>query len=334
MARKLLNCSAVLALSITLAYIPATAQQTKERRSDNPSVLGEQNEAARQRQRETDNIAAIASVLSSIDRRQADEDQRRAAEEPKNWGQRLWQSLWNPAVSNWALAFFAAIAAFIGVRTLKAIRLDVRQTAKAATAAQKSAEATADALSTQREIERAYIAMSHKDILFLEFSQITPKRPTVDHENPDCIDFVIEIRNFGRTPGDILGGYSGYIFQPGHDGPDLRNVGPMTGGNGHLPPAFLVPHPEGMLDFAATIRLGKEALRRLRSEDPDNDAKVLWIVGEVDYRDRFHKIHRGGYARIFSKDARNFVIDPSVKDLNYDRPLTPAEIKQRAYKAD
>lgn len=85
------------------------------------SVLLRQQEEANQRQREADNIAAIASILSSIDHRQAVEDQRRADEEPKNIGQALINILWTQTSANWALAVLAAVAALVGVRTLNAI---------------------------------------------------------------------------------------------------------------------------------------------------------------------------------------------------------------------
>ena len=37
---------------------------------------------------------------------------------------------------------------------------------------------------------------------------------------------------------------------------------------------------------------------------------------------------------MFSKDARNFIVDPTVGHLNYDRPLTEKEIAERGYKSE
>ncbi|MEQ1761247.1 MAG: hypothetical protein ABL986_23300, partial [Vicinamibacterales bacterium] len=57
----------------------------------------------------------------------------------------------------------------------------------------------------------------------------------------------------------------------------------------------------------------------------------IWLVGEIDYRDAFGNYHRSGYGRIYSASAERFVQDPSTNSLNYDRPLTDAEIEQRGY---
>ena len=58
---------------------------------------------------------------------------------------------------------------------------------------------------------------------------------------------------------------------------------------------------------------------------------ILWFVGEVDYRDRFNKIHRCGYGRRYDRDAAGFVFGPETGSLNYDRRLTEKERRQCAY---
>src|SRR5262249_15151660 len=100
----------------------------------------EQEEAAKQRQRAADNVAAIASILSSIERRQAIEDQRRAEDEPRNWGESLWDAFWSQKTSSWALTIFGAFTLGIAVKTLKSLRREVVATARAAHAAQRSAD--------------------------------------------------------------------------------------------------------------------------------------------------------------------------------------------------
>jgi hypothetical protein len=62
--------------------------------------------------------------------------------------------------------------------------------------------------------------------------------------------------------------------------------------------------------------------------------EFIWLVGEVDYKDAFGTLHRSGYGRIYSVDSERFIQDPSTNVLNYDRLLTPDEIKTREYRAD
>lgn len=240
------------------------------------------------------------------------------------------------------------------VRTLRAITREVSATEKAANAAAAavieaqrsaniadrsadaaadSARAAADTLATNREIERAYIALSHRDIATVNSKRTADDRKQAGVKNdpdPDSIEFVCDIKNFGRTPGDVVGGFFGFVFEVADVGPDLRRV---TGGyhqRGHLTKMFLLPDTRPV-DFLTGITLGKSAMLLLTHGHDDPSDKYLWFVAEVDYRDRFGNFHRGGYGRRFDRHAGNFIIDSSTVTLNYDRPLTSAEIAQRAY---
>lgn len=39
---------------------------------------------------------------------------------------------------------------------------------------------------------------------WIERSRITPVRPERDDDHPDTVDFVVELRNVGRTPGAVF----------------------------------------------------------------------------------------------------------------------------------
>ena len=92
-------------------------------------------------------------------------------------------------------------------------------------------------------------------------------------------------------------------------------------------PAFLLPYPEGLLEFPWNVEIGPNTMREIA----DRNGNVLWLVGEIDYRDRFQKIHRGGYGRAYAPNGPGLVFNPSTARLNYDRPLSPAEIAQCGY---
>src|SRR5207253_11431577 len=120
-----------LALITISNLIPISGQRSDALQTvDHRTLLREQEEAS-QRQREADNISAIASILSTIEHRQAEDDQRRADSEPKNLAERIW---WSQTASNWTLAFFAAVAAGIAAKSLRAIEKEVEATGKAAKA--------------------------------------------------------------------------------------------------------------------------------------------------------------------------------------------------------
>jgi hypothetical protein len=187
---------------------------------------------------------------------------------------------------------------------------------RSADAASDSARAAASTLATNREIERAYIAISHKDVDFI-------RAPPPD-EAVIGLSVIVNVRNYGKTPGDILGGYVGWILEPENVGPNLARVTEGT----HLTRVFLLPYPEGMVDFSWGIQLRADTMRRLMDGEGD---QLLWFVGEVDYKDRFGKFHRGGYGRRYDRRAKMLVFDQTTTTLNYDRPLSRNEVLQRAY---
>lgn len=187
-----------------------------------------------------------------------------------------------------------------------------------------------NALATQKEIERAYIAMSHSGVRLTDstLTHTLPSTRRTDDDNPDAIELVVEIANHGRTPGDVLGGFYGFTRNTGAAGPDLKTVF----GGGRLSRLFVLPAAK--IDFGAIAVIGQGNMGRLISDELTADQKYLWFVGEVDYRDRFGKMHRSMYCRRYSHHAAGLVFGPETGPLNFDRPLTDDQIKQRGYDKD
>ena len=116
----------------------------------------------------------------------------------------------------------------------------------------------------------------------------------------------------------MIGGYFGFVIAQSPRTPDLLSAIRIT-------PAFLLTDSPVDFDFTITVA-SRPDLHDAFLGVGDNR---LWLIGEVDYRDRFGAIHRGGYARLFSRGNRrripSFVFSPETAALNYDRPLTDEE---------
>jgi hypothetical protein len=245
---------------------------------------------------------------------------------------------------------------WLAVGTLLSLQHEVIATAQAARAAsdnaiaakdtaiaaKDSATAAKDTVTTNQEIERAYMRMDYRDLLWLERKLIEPVRPTANHAHPDTCDLIVEIRNVGRTPGTIVGGWCGFLYRPANEIPP--KLFPAIGSSARLLRLFLFP--DQLIDFAMQITLKKSEILFLRRGEPKDghgvvegtdlpveDKWFLWLAGEIDYVDRFKQFHRAGFAKRWDRSIENMVFDQSVGDLNYDRPMTEFEIEQRAYKS-
>ena len=60
----------------------------------------------------------------------------------------------------------------------------------------------------------------------------------------------------------------------------------------------------------------------------EHGTERLWLIGIVDYRDRFGLGHRAGYGPRYDRYTRELIFDETTASLNYDRPLTPEEERQ------
>lgn len=259
-----------------------------------------------------DAMQAIASQLSSIR-----QDAARAEKE------RVEREQWS-TLPQWASLILTSVAVFATFITLSTLKRQTKAAEDAAKGALDSASAAlsavetaetgvvvqTDALATNREIERAYIAMDTKDLNVVG----TPTgRGGWDFRTPTAIKFTVKFTNIGRTPGDLIGGAIGYSISPAPVTDVTRlMVRDMTR-------ALLYPGKE--IDFHVEITEDKELLARLMTGDNRDDR--LWLRGIFDYRDRFGNFHTAGYCRCWhsTKHGHGFAFTPETGPLNYDRPM-------------
>jgi len=180
-----------------------------------------------------------------------------------------------------------------------------------AAAAVESARTAAAALATHKEIERAYISLTHQKV-FINYMGTTDGLRGPDMSRPYSIGLTVVVRNTGRTPGDLLGGFIGWRIGESPGIPDVTRV------LNNLTPAFLLATKT--VSFGLTIREDAEAMERLIVRRDGSDH--LWLIGEVDYADRFGQLHTAGYGRRFNPDPPSFVFTSETGPFNYDRPMS------------
>lgn len=182
-------------------------------------------------------------------------------------------------------------------------------------------------LHTTRAVERAYVILSHETRKWVEGDEnrrAFDVRGDPSSERLEMV-FAFQVQNEGRTPTDVLGGglwmhHLPDAFPQSKPIPMVPATQPV-----HVDPAFLVPRG---LTFAETlIFLDAETWARVQ-----DGSEHLWLIGYVDYRDRFGKRHRGGYGRHYNRHTGYLDFDETTGALNYDRPLTYQE-RQR-YRAN
>lgn len=208
--------------------------------------------------------------------------------------------------------------------SLQAARDNASAALKSGEAAERSAAATVElkriassSLVTSQEIERAYIYISHKDVYVMYGPDGSGGS---DPTKPLRIRLTVKIRNGGRTPGNILGGFIGYRISTEAGLPDLtRTVRNMT-------PAFLLP--DGHVEFGFEVGIDRDpALANVFSQ---TNPELLWLIGEVHYSDRFGQMHSGGYGRCFTHQNQtvNFSFVPETGPYNFDKPLSPQQVQR------
>lgn len=154
--------------------------------------------------------------------------------------------------------------------------------------------------------ERAYVTMSHT----------TPAKvgvPSALHIVEDKAIVTIEVKNYGRTPADVLGGRM-RIERLGKDDPlprlpDYHGLGSQKIETSY----FLVANADFQIEINDLPFPTSYAIAI------DNGEDVLRLYGYIDYIDRFGQRHRAGYARKYipGRIGNNlaFVTEPGY---NYD----------------
>lgn len=183
-----------------------------------------------------------------------------------------------------------------------------------ANAAANSAIAAADVLATNREIERAYVAIKFRGARHIQGRPELQGRP----ERPAAVKYIVEARNFGRTPGSILGGFVGFSIGRNPTDPDMARIIKLT-------PAFLLP--DGHIEFEGKVSVEDDVHVEAILRGTDGHRNI-WIIGQVDYADRFGGLHKGGFGRCFKGKRLLFTFTAETAPFNYDRPLTQEERAQ------
>jgi hypothetical protein len=216
-----------------------------------------------------------------------------ASAKPTNRWQQLYQHVWPPlwstfsppVWSNWGLIVVAAVAAYVGLMTLDAIRRSNRVAVRVARAANKSANAarkSADVAERQlHRTERPWIAFEATKILGTKYivDRIKRLHPMLQ-EKPDSLTVeIIQVSvqyrfdNCGRTPARLVGGDVQLICAD----PKSLPVEPIY--RFISTPESLLP-PGYSADNSLTVRLFPPAFEKFVRRQ-----ESLILFGFVQYRD-------------------------------------------------
>jgi hypothetical protein len=163
-------------------------------------------------------------------------------------------------------------------------------------------------LATNRQIERAYIKMSHlspgldiPSIIMTSSARPVPRRD---------VSVRMSVRNHGNTPGEVTCGLVQLLFtdeplphRPAYDEKEAR-------------PARVFLVKGSSFKITKNWPIDADTIDRVCA-----GAMQMYVLGYVDYLDRFGGRHRAGYARIYNSRADRgnnlpYVTEPGY---NYDR---------------
>jgi hypothetical protein len=199
------------------------------------------------------------------------------------------------ALSTLAIAIFTVVlaAATIGLwRAADQQKADMRESLRIAS---ESAKAALIQANTMMSAERGYGKMSHCQPLDLG-------------NTVNTVQFKMEIRNWGRTPIQVtrllLSVHVLDASEPLPKDPPYRDSDQM------VTHAFLVSQEPFFFWVNAS---SGEHFREVQ-----NGTKILYLIGYVDYSDKFGIKHQGGYGRQYSPNASGLVFI-TQEGYNYDK---------------
>lgn len=206
----------------------------------------------------------------------------------------------------WTIGLTIAIAVFTGLLVL--VGWKQRQTYEATLVANKI-------------IERAYVKMAHAREPRANpnggrFDFVTP---TGGNLNQTEVWFKYGLTNCGRTPCNVLGGGIWYVIDTQHQHPPIAPIPPQR--PIRVDPTFLVP--DMTTSDLTVLFIDTTTINNIR-----NGTEHIWLLGYVDYRDRFGNFHRAGYGRRYDHYSMDLVFDRTTGPFNYDEPLTKTQRKQ------
>jgi hypothetical protein len=114
---------------------------------------------------------------------------------------------------------------FVAYRRWRWLHRQVEIVAEQKTIAVNSVTVSANALATNREIEHAHTGVRDTEA----YVSLEPNGSWVPPGTERIgVGFTLEIANTGRTPGDRLGGFFGYLIAPTPGIPDItRTICPV-----------------------------------------------------------------------------------------------------------
>ncbi len=188
---------------------------------------------------------------------------------------------WWPSPDAWVALFTALLALF----TLALVCVSVLQW-RTLDATQKSGVV----------VERAYVGLSHRSPGLRPFDPTAP-----------VAEVNIRVKNHGNTPADVravsLGVWVGASL------PDVPPYAPSTAIT-----AFVTAHDAFVLHRSLPFSVAEY-------NQIVAGAARLYLLGYVDYIDRFGQRHRHGYARVWDRsNVTNNLVFVTEVGYNYDRP--------------
>jgi hypothetical protein len=243
---------------------------------------------------------------------------------------RFWIWLHTSTPADWLLVFVGSAGIWAALRTLTKINEQTTASTRAADAAMKM-------LSLSQHKERAYVSMTHYSPGLVVDAFIGSSSEDAEPGDKRNVAVKVKIQNDGNTPATITAHLLQLLFtdQPlPHDPPyqsDSVKVIRMPLVQG------------GHFDFQGFWQILESARQRVHTEEAFN----LYVLGYVDYIDRFGGHHRSGYGRVWDPFAniRNVMYEHTpggithvnsdeIKDnlpyvtamaYNYDRERVPGE---------
>lgn len=270
----------------------------------------EPQKAAEPEQRGSDKNPITVKVLPTPDAetKAAQEEKQRhekAVEDKRLADATVWL-----AIVTTALAIFTALLWLATYRLAKDARntanRQARETQDSLRIAKQSADAALKTAQNMEAAERAYIKMSHTEHGLYQ-------------DQPNMFALHLRVRNFGQTPATVtdlvLAKHLLIENQRLPASPDYSQRA-----EGEPPNYFLVRDDEFFTPIYFPI--AEQELSAINT-----GTHILYVIGYVDYVDKFGHRHRAGYARRYkpirgSSDNLKIVIQTGY---NYDRQRKPGE---------
>ncbi len=161
-------------------------------------------------------------------------------------------------------------------------------------------------------VQRAYVGLSPAPP-GLDFSEHAPPGLALELDVADRgFTVTLIVKNHGATPAEVLG-ISLTVWVSDRPLPEKpQYTGPPVGDDSQF---FLMAGEQ--YNNVWPLSFTKEQLEGVRG------GHKVWLIGYVDYRDKFSRKHRGGFARRYHPRRIGNNLDVELKaDYNYDTQLS------------